>query len=98
MVLKLPLESSTFMVTATPLAFVGRGNCLYTYNIHSLILASDTAGTPFGKRAVNAKFLVPGEISVTVPFTTTVLPISIETSGALIVMALGPLPIAYRRS
>src|SRR4030042_537385 len=68
---------------------------MYTYFIHSPTLSSATAGTPLGKRIVKAESFVPGETSVTMPFTITLLPCT-ETSGpAVTVVALGPLPTAY---
>src|SRR4030042_5756374 len=62
--------------------------------MHSLWLSAHTAGTPFGKRDVLAYSLVPGDFSVTMPSTSTLLP-NTETFGeAVTVVALGPLPNA----
>lgn len=59
------------------------------------MLASETAGTPFGKRAVCSFYFVPAAVSITEPSISTLLPY-IETFGdAEIVVALGPLPIEY---
>ena len=77
----------------TPVAFIGSGNCLYTYSIHSLMLSSDTAATPFGKRIFIASSGVPGDMSVTVPLSITLFPVVIAVIGASTVMALGPLPL-----
>ncbi|MBA7685726.1 hypothetical protein ES703_94152 [subsurface metagenome] len=93
----MPLGSIVSNVTVTPVAAAGRGNCLYTYSIQSLIDSSDIAGTPFAKRNVRRRSFVPGDTSITVPFISTLLPCT-ETSGdAVAVVTLGPLPMAYMR-
>lgn len=68
--LRLLLESITLMVTGTPVVFVGFPFCMYTYSIHALWLASDTAGTPFGKSAFCSACVVPAETSRTEPRIT----------------------------
>jgi hypothetical protein len=65
--------------------------------IQSLMLASDTAGTPFGKRIVSAESLVPGDMSLTMPFIITLFPNVVTSFWIETVVALGPLPIAYTR-
>ena len=64
----LPLGSMASIETLTPVAFVGFGFCIYTYSIHAVWLSSETAETPSGKRKDCADCLVPGEMSVTVPW------------------------------
>ena len=74
------LGSITLTVTSTPITSAGRGNCLYTYVIHSLMFASETAGTPSGKRATKTSLFVPADMSVTMPFTRTLSPIATTSS------------------
>ena len=58
------------------------------------MLASDTAGTPLGKRIVKVASFVPGDMSLTVPDNTMLSPNLTPLLGAESVVALGPLPIA----
>jgi hypothetical protein len=61
------------------------------------MFASETAGTPLGKRALKEYVSVPGDMSVTMPSTSTLLPCTETFGPAVKVVALGPLPIAYTR-
>src|SRR5450756_1722047 len=88
----LPLESMTLIVTGTPVALVGSGFCMYTYGIHEDWLASETAGTPFGKSAACCFCFVPAEMSITVPLITTGAPTDVAGLAAVTVNWLGPWP------
>ena len=49
------------------------------------MLASDTAGTPLGKRVACSFWFVPAEMSVTVPLIVRYVPTVVATSGAVTV-------------
>ncbi len=62
------------------------------YCIQSLMLSSETAGTPSGKRIACSFSFVPAEISVTVPLMRMLEVLGTETSGAETETLVGPLP------
>ena len=90
---KLPFGSIAVIVTETPVTSLGIGCCSYTYCIHALSLASETQGTPFGKSAFCSACVVPEETSITVPVIVIGVEVVTPMSGAVTVVALGPLPI-----
>src|SRR3989339_87009 len=47
------------------------------YPIQSVMLSSDIAGTPYGKRAACSSCVVPADISVTLPLIATLVPNSV---------------------
>ena len=54
--------------------------------------ASDATGTPAGNRAACSSCVVPLEVSVTVPWSSTELPEVVIAVGASTVVWLEPLP------
>jgi hypothetical protein len=79
---QLPLGSIDINFTVTPFASVGFDYCTYMYSIHALMSSSDIAGVP----------AAPGDWSVTEPVIITLVPSGAPISGAVTVVALGPLP------
>ena len=56
------------------------------------MLASETAGSPFGKFMATAFCCEPAEISVTVPVMVMGVAVVTPTSGAVTVVLVGPVP------
>ncbi len=91
------VPSGAVMVTVsgTPVAVVGSGFCMYTYAMKLPWSTSEIAGVPrlFGEMRLVC-VVTPGDWSVTVPWIRMGVPCGTAVVGAVVIVAVCPLPNA----